>query len=228
MTPETRDRMQVNETTAPFGNLQTETPIPEQTPKDEFLKLLVAQLQHQDPLEPQSGAEFVAQLAQFAQLEVGVETNNRLAALEATQAAMSRTGMASLVGQQIEANADQVRLEEPGTEMPLTVDLSGPANSAEVVIYDEFGEEVKRIELGATSGGEIDVVWDGTDAKGVPVEKGNYRIDVLAAAPDGTEVEAGVSLQGLVTAMEFVDGEAFFRIGGALISPADIESVWTP
>ena len=57
-----------------------------EAPKEEFLRLLVAQLKHQDPLEPQEGSEFVAQLAQFASLEQMAETNVRLGAIEAAHA----------------------------------------------------------------------------------------------------------------------------------------------
>jgi flagellar basal-body rod modification protein FlgD len=220
--------MQVDGISPPFGQPPTEPASPSNTPKDEFLRLLVAQLQHQDPLEPQSGAEFVAQLAQFAQLEVGMETNSRLAALEANQAAMSRTGLASLVGQQVWANASEIRIDELGATSDLSIDLSGPANSVDVVIYDEGGNEVRRMKLGPSAEGRIDVVWDGTNDQGTPVPPGRYRIEVLAAAKDGTSVDASASIHGLVGALEFIDGETFFRIGGALIPPSAIESVRTP
>jgi flagellar basal-body rod modification protein FlgD len=220
--------MQVEEVNPQFGQPQTQTPVDDKTPKDEFLRLLVAQLQNQDPLEPQSGAEFVAQLAQFAQIEVGMETNARLESLEANQAAMSRTGMAALVGQQVWAQADEIRIDKPGAAPDLSVDVTGPANSVEVIIYDDDGNEVRRLDLGPTSGGRVDVGWDGTDAKGVPVEEGGYRVEVLASGKDGASVDATASIYGLVEALEFIDGEMFFRIGDALISPSDIESVRAP
>lgn len=49
--------------------------------KDTFLKLLVAQLKNQDPLAPQDGAQFVAQLAQFSSLDQLININQRLDAL---------------------------------------------------------------------------------------------------------------------------------------------------
>ncbi len=49
--------------------------------KTEFLKLLVTQLQHQDPLQPQDGTEFVAQLAQFSSLEQLIDINQNIALL---------------------------------------------------------------------------------------------------------------------------------------------------
>jgi flagellar basal-body rod modification protein FlgD len=54
---------------------ETNTP---QADQDMFLKLLVEQLKNQDPLAPQDGAQFVAQLAQFNSLEQLISINERL------------------------------------------------------------------------------------------------------------------------------------------------------
>ena len=56
------------------------TPAGPQSPldKDAFLKLLVAQLQHQDPLKPMEGTEFVTQLAQFTAVEQGAAQTAKL------------------------------------------------------------------------------------------------------------------------------------------------------
>ncbi len=58
----------------PAATSSTDTLVNEQT----FLKLLVAQLQNQDPLQPQDGTQFVAQLAQFSSLEQEVQMRTDL------------------------------------------------------------------------------------------------------------------------------------------------------
>ena len=73
--------------------------------RDEFLRLFLAQLQHQDPLDPQSGSDLVAQLAQLSQVEQAAETNKQLLALGDSLATSSTAGMAALVGRTCAATA---------------------------------------------------------------------------------------------------------------------------
>src|SRR5512134_1206275 len=78
--------------------------------KDEFMRLFIAQLQHQDPLQPQDSSAFVAQLAQLSQVEQATETNNRLQAIADEQAAASRASLSALVGHTVEASASNIEI----------------------------------------------------------------------------------------------------------------------
>ena len=78
--------------------------------KEDFLKLLVAQLAHQDPLSPMENQEFVAQLAQFSSLEQMTNVNSNLQLLQVAQASMTNSQIASLIGKNVEVRSDQVRL----------------------------------------------------------------------------------------------------------------------
>ncbi len=199
---------------------------PDSTFKNEFMRLLVAQLEHQNPLDPQSGAEFVAQLAQFASVEQGAQTNALLAGLQAEQRAASGASLAAFIGTTATVHADAIEWT-PGRGDPpeLLVDVRDPANSVEVTIYDEFGDEVRRIELGPLAAGETAIGWDGTDTRGVAVPAGSYRIEVTATGADGSTVTADPKLRGVVDAIEFADGYPLLRIGNATVTPASVVSI---
>lgn len=195
-------------------------------PKDEFLRLLVAQMQNQDPLNPQDGAEFVAQLAQFANLEIGIETNTRLASLESGQVSSSRATMMGLVGKRVTVDASQISLTGDATEAEFTIDLDDAAAKVDVVVRNENGDEVARIEAGANPAGDIVVDWDGTDANGVALPEGSYSIEVEATNGEDGVIEASISLSGTTTSVEFSeDGGTLLGLGGILVSPAAIQSV---
>ena len=63
-----------------FRSLPASSPL-QSADKDTFLKLLVAQLQNQSPLNPTDGTQFVAQLAQFSQLEQSISMRQDLDAI---------------------------------------------------------------------------------------------------------------------------------------------------
>jgi flagellar basal-body rod modification protein FlgD len=70
--------------------------------QNDFMKLLLAQLANQDPTAPQDDQAFVAQLAQFAQLEASQGTNSRLDTLVSAQAASQQTQAVGFIGKSVD------------------------------------------------------------------------------------------------------------------------------
>ncbi len=203
-------------------------PLPEagNEAEDEFLKLLVAQMQNQDPLNPQDGAEFVAQLAQFTNIEIGIETNERLAGLQAAEQSASRASMMGLVGQTIKADPSNFRLTQDGPPLDFTVDLDDAASSVEIVIYDENGTQVRTIDGGSHSAGTTTIAWDGMDSEGLPVPAGDYSMEVIATDGEQGVINATASLTGLTTSVEFTpEGATLFGMGPVLMDPSAILSI---
>ncbi|MBK8014098.1 MAG: flagellar hook assembly protein FlgD [Deltaproteobacteria bacterium] len=196
------------------------------TSKDEFLRLLVAQLQQQDPLSPQDGAEFVAQLAQFASVEQLAESNQRLASIEAAQAAGARAGYAELVGRVVSVRTDEIALplSEDGQTV-LSAHLDSAASSVEVSFFDSSGREVRKLNLGARGAGDVEVAWDGRDEDGILLPDGQYTVKVHATASGGSPLSAYAQVRGVVDSLMFEGGIAQFKIGSMTVSPGDIMSV---
>ena len=188
--------------------------------KDEFLRLLVAQLQNQDPLTPQDGTEFVAQLAQFASLEQVAETNERLANLEAAQSANLRAGFTNLVGRTVVARTDTFAI--PMKASSLSVDLPSSAREVTVTIVDSNGRAVRTLELGGRELGRTNFDWDGLDDRGTPVSPGTYRMMVSATAADGSPLGASTLVTAPVDSLDFGTGQVQFRAGGASFGASDI------
>lgn len=208
-----------------IDGLTSTTPAPEPAPaapRDEFLRLLVAQLEQQNPLDPQNGAEFVAQLAQFASLEQAAETNQRLQSLAEAQIADARTSLLGLVGRTVEASADTIAVDPSrGGHVPLKVELDSPAATVEVIITDAAGATIRTIDVSG-QGSPVAVAWDMTDDKGAPVPRGDYHVAVKAKTANGTEVGARAVISGVVDAIDFADGTSVLSLGPLSLSPADI------
>jgi len=197
----------------------------EKSSTDEFLRLLVAQLEQQNPLDPQSGAEFVAQLAQFSAVEQSVQTNSLLEEIRADQVSSASLAMSGLVGRTATVDADNVELEGSGGIPSLGVELDDPADSVTVEITDSGGNIVKTMDLGPQGAGKIEAPWDGTDQNGAPLPPGEYNITVRATDKEGTELPGSAFVRGLIDAVSMDGGYPKMRIGGARFAPADLRDI---
>jgi len=189
--------------------------------KDEFLKLFMAQLQHQDPFDAKSGADMVAQLAQFSSVEQATQTNQHLVDLANAQSATSSASLANLVGRDCNATAADFQLDHGGPPPPLQISSTSALSGATVVITDDTGKEMRRLAVPA-GGSSAQVAWDGTDASGRPVAPGSYH---LAIDPGKTSGTITSQWHGRVNAVELTPDGSRLRIGGLLLLPADIRTI---
>jgi|GEM_PF-48987 len=153
--------------------------------KNQFLELMIAQLENQNPLEPQEGGEFLAQLAQFSMVD-GIERLN-----ENSQDFYSsfRSGQAlqasSLVGRSVGVNTGQINFT--GEPIPVDVELSQATSQLNVYIANAAGEQVGQVNLGQQVSGDVPFVWDGTDSAGVALPLGQYQLTATAQTDSGEE-----------------------------------------
>jgi flagellar basal-body rod modification protein FlgD len=188
--------------------------------KDEFLKLFMAQLEHQDPLDPKNGADMVAQLAQFSSVEQAQQTNQHLIDLAAAQSATSSASLSSLVGRDCNAAAAEFQLDRSGGVPVLQLTASGAMKGATVVISDDSGKELRRIAV--PSGASAQIAWDGKTASGAPAAPGRYRIAVEPGTTSGTITS---QWHGRVDAVELTAEGPRLRMGGILLAPGDIRTI---
>ena len=180
--------------------------------RDEFMRLLTAQLTHQDPLQPVTNEAFIAQLAQFSALE---QMQGIRASLETSQLidqSMNNFMASSLVGRQVRTSGDAIDLAA-GSPAEFYVALEKPA-SAVVSIVSESGDVVRRLDLGRLPGGQSRVVWDGKGDGGETLPAGRYRISIAASDGSGTPVSAATGTIGEVSALRFREGVAYVVVGG--------------
>jgi flagellar basal-body rod modification protein FlgD len=143
-----------------------------------FLRLLVAQLQNQDPLAPVDSTQFVTQLAMFAQAEQGVNTNRKLDTIVGMVQGQMLSGSAHLIGTSVMVPSDTVAFD--GTS-PIRLSYTVPSDSdaVRVEIVDATGRVVRSVE-GAAAPGLYDDAWDGRTDDGAMAPAGTYTVRVTA------------------------------------------------
>jgi flagellar basal-body rod modification protein FlgD len=181
--------------------------------QDDFLKLLIAQLQNQDPLQPMDNQEFAAQLAQFNSLGQLIDINQKLGTLQNTQAAANQFNATSMIGKEITTYANSLSLPA-GDSGKVAYQLGANAAKVVVNVYNEAGELVRQIDAGAQSAGEKIVSWDGNDSAGRRLGAGLYHFEINAIDLSGRRVAAVGRLQGLVTGVKLSGGEPILEVGG--------------
>lgn len=169
--------------------------------KEEFLKLLIAQLKNQDPMNPMENQEFAAQLAQFSSLEQLININDTLqqqvAGSQGIAHLLNVTTATSVIGRTVLAHGDWVHVPQAG-EAAVTVDIGGSGGAATLKIFDASGREVGSRDLGRLPAGrhtiELSSAIDGS-----PAGAYRYVVEVTDSAGDavGVTTYTTVEVEGI-------------------------------
>jgi flagellar basal-body rod modification protein FlgD len=194
--------------------------------QDAFMKLLVAQISHQDPLKPMDDTAFVSQLAQFSALEQAMGTNKRLDFLTSQQQGVANTDVANLVGKSVTVKGSSVALDGTGLAQPVHFSLGDGADKVTVSIKDSSGNTVRTMQVGAHAAGLVNVAGDGRDDNGLNQPAGNYTVQVDARNASGAPVDASMQTTGILTSVNYGNGYAQLVLDNGVSAPAsDLLSV---
>ncbi len=148
----------------------------------DFLKLMTAQLNNQDPFNPVDNTQMVAQMAQFSSLSGITEMSTTLKAIAAKLTGTSTTDAMSYVGKTVLTAGDTAYARTTGG-IAGAVELDAAATDMKVIIQDANGATLKTMNLGATAKGTAQFDWDGTTDSGAAAGNGPFK--VLVSATDG-------------------------------------------
>lgn len=176
--------------------------------KEQFLHLLVTQLQNQDPLNPADSTEFTAQLATFSSLEELQNINTTLEGVSTSQTILTNSQAVDYIGKKIQALGDQLYLAD-GEADPIEFNIDDDAAGVYIKIYNQYGEFVQDLELGAMSAGQHSVEWDGLDHNGDTAADGSYRFEAMAVDQNGDAASITSFTTGTVSGVYYKNGVAY-------------------
>jgi flagellar basal-body rod modification protein FlgD len=192
--------------------------------KDTFLKLLTTQLQYQDPLNPMSNEEFVAQLAQFSSLEQLQTMSAGMESLYLVNMSMNNAALTGLIGKDVVATGSELHYSGEGS-VTLNYDASAATTSSTITITNTDGQVVYSGDMGALAEGDGSWTWDGKDMDGQTVPDGDYSFAIEGTDADGNSIAVDGRILGTVEGMDLSTGTPLLTVNGVTIDLSAILSV---
>ena len=188
-----------------------------------FLKMLTAQMQNQDPLNPVDSTEFASQLAAFSTVEQQVRTNDLLTGLGTQLGILGMGQLQGWVGMNARA---EMPVSFDGSAVPLTLKTQQGTDLARLVVRDAAGGIVQEQDV-PTGGGEFS--WSGRDTAGTLLPEGTYSISVDSFQGDELLGSNPVTAQARIVEARLSGGSTVLVMaGGQQVSAADILGLRSP
>jgi len=195
--------------------------------QSEFLTLFTTQLKNQDPTDPVKNEAFVAQLAQFSQLEATTAMKTSMEGLVSSMSNDRMLGAASLMGKQIPVPDGPVQVTN-NTVSQGTINLPAGADGIQLQVFDDKGVLIRTQIIGAQPPGDVTLNWDGMTDGGTAAANGTYRY-VATVNSKGNMSKPTVQTYATVTGVSSAgtaDGAMLLEVtGGKTINLADVKRI---
>lgn len=193
--------------------------------EDRFLKLLVAQMKNQDPLNPLDNAQVTSQMAQISTVSGLEKVNTTLAAMTENNQLLKSMQATAMIGHSIMAPGKSLPWSAEGKTTAGAFRLNDAADAVKVTIRNQAGAVVAEEKLGAMPEGIGSFTWDGKLANGNTATDGNYTFSVEAIS-GGKTTNADTLSIGLVRSVLLKDGVAKLDVlGMGDVDVADVQQI---
>lgn len=166
-----------------------------------FLTLFTTQLQNQDPLDPVKNEAFVAQLAQFSQLEATTKMSASMASMASSMQTDRMLAGTGLIGKKVAAPNGSAQLLE-GANISGVVAVPTGADKVELDVYDQVGRKVYSQSMGRQAPGEVQLKWDGFNQQGERMPEGLYKV-LATVSSFGKITQVPISTPTVVKSVTF-------------------------
>jgi len=177
----------------------------------DFLKILTAQLNQQDPMNPMDDKDMTAQLTQFSSLQTLNEISTGIKSLVSAQNQGSMLNAVGFIGKSVKA--DGYNLSKSGdSSSTVYYSLGESVANMQVNIYAQDGSLVRTDAIGAKQAGEFQYNWDGKDANGTALPDGTYGVAIIAEDASGAPVLVQSKISGEVSGLVTQNGTTMLQL----------------
>ncbi len=192
--------------------------------KDDFMTLLLVELQHQDPTEPMDSEKILSQTSQLATLESAQNTNNALERLAASLGSSQQFSTISAIGKTADFGSNAIGHDE-GSTSTFEVYFPDEIVNGSLEILDGDGNIVSTIGIEPNPSGVYQFDWDGMLSNGNVAQSGIYHVTASYANADG---EALTTRMGAypIESVRFEEGETLVKVGSNYVPLEQIKEIY--
>jgi flagellar basal-body rod modification protein FlgD len=212
-----------SDATSALGALASSSPTAADS-EQRFLKLLVTQLNNQDPLNPLDNAQLTSQLAQMSTVSGIEKLNAAFQSLIAQSGSSQVLQSAALIGRTVLVPGTDLALKQ-GAAVPFALDLPGAADSVKVTITNAAGGIVRSYDVGALPQGVKTLSWDGLGESGAALTDGKYSINVVAKAGGASVAASALTYASVASVSQGSTGVALDLGAGRKASLTDVKLI---
>ena len=192
----------------------------------DFLTLFTTQLKCQDPLDPVKNEAFVAQLAQFSQLEATTSMDQTLKNYVESMAGERMMSSTSMIGKTVSVPDAPAIITPGGKPVQGFVSLPTGAEGVKFEVFNDKGQTVTSQIMGSQPIGDMPWAWDGTGESGAQMPAGNYSFKATVIS-QGKTSNPSVNVLSVVTGVnQQADKTVMLEVaGGKSVKLTDVRRI---
>lgn len=201
------------------ANAQTDT----KKMSSDFMKMLVAQMQYQDPTKPVDSAQMTSQLAQISTVDGINKLNDTMSSLAKGLQGNVISQAASMIGRDVLVPGNNISLTQGSAKFG--VQMPASADAVNVSILDNSGKTVKVMSMGPQAAGNLPITWNGTNVNGESLSSGNYTFQVSATSNGKALRSVPLERAGVASVTNTAEGVSLNLTNNKSILAADVQQI---
>jgi len=192
--------------------------------KDDFMKLLLTELQYQDPTKPTDTEQILTQTSQLASLESADNTNAALEKLSASLGSSQQFSTISAIGKTADLGSDAIS-HDKGKPTTFEVYFPKDVQQGSVVITDANGKTIKTLDVGTNKAGVYKFNWDGSNNSGTEASSAVYHVNATYTDSKGDKLKTRLGAYP-IEAVRFEKGDTLLKVGSNYVPLSSIKEVY--
>jgi len=192
---------------------------------DDFMTLLLVELQNQDPTSPMDSDKILTQTSELATLESTDKTNNALENLATSLSASNNFSSISAIGKTADLGSDAITFAQDEGKSAFELYFPSDVTSGNVEVLDNNGNVIKTLDIQTGESGVYTYEWDGKDMSGKVVDDGIYYVTASYKNEAGEDLSTRVGTYP-IESVKFENGSAYFKVGSGYVAMEDVAEVF--